>query len=537
MLYAQFGPLQQRGKTLPGQPVISRTRFTVSEHILNASFTRELDKPDVLTIMLPSTFGRFIPVGDNVTLWTADPYDDSAECVGYFRINQKEYSFNQDTGRNVKVTCGPTVIYELMNTACPSRWFLSELKPADFLAKTVARVLNDRNVTVVINQLTALPVDVPALTADSANNMLDALNYFCETTGLHWRCRTDLLEPTIEIGTFGSQQPLTLIELNNASSRNLNWHDLNSRGFFRMTEYKTVENDDGIYDSLYFEGGMFTGPKERPEQESEKQLLLTTSGEFAEWDARFSVYVNPTEGGVRTDRLTALKSAGGVPKHPRRTQRLVAGSIAPEGSGGEPPTATKVADAARALLATCISYFDQTENGTQTIECTVQDSITHLFLAGDKLSLVMSAETDPPPVNIDGGSTYAEEWFRLLSSLYAIRAQTTWGSGLQIACRIELSSVLQSLVEPLSRRYEDASLTGRSTTPVYVLQYEAQVLCSPVGVYEFPTAYAIEPTVTIVHAPVGCTAFILSVTKTKVTVQIGTCVPPQSVTIRITPVR
>lgn len=479
---------------------------------LSASLHERINAADTLNLSIPESAG--VQADDELDIYSSVNNPDVTPMnelhhIGLFIVETVEEADTDDGRRVCKVTAKPAAAYYLINCGSPGNNFINsvdEVTAAGYIVNTLQMVMGKVVIIGFVNPLHSDREIKPA----SQQTLLEMVNEIVKPSNSRWRCRPDLTVNTIEVGHFGDVKPIQIRHVNVAVVP-ATTHGV----YFTNSCVQQASNVDQI-NSAFVEGGMWTDDK------GKTTALLLWPALIVPIGYTLNANIYPDYWGYF--RVDKDLDENGNPFPLKKSRRVVFSGIVPKNTGSFPPSGAQVVAASQVLLDTICEYLTEVSILQRTWNVTVPGEFVTLAHVGDKIHLTT--------LNTDGTVKYADEVF--------IASRTVdWNEEGKATTQLELSTRLESLVDPLSKEYGNVKEVERQKV-AQSITYQASVTCvapSGYGTYTFPSVYTAAPVVDNLVAPVGCTPAVTALDNVSVTIQVtgGGCVLPKDVTFDVTP--
>lgn len=414
--------------------------------------------------------GRCVAKNDRLKVYDGDAY------LGEFTVKRVEPTLGEDNTELTKITAPAAVGLALICTAIPSEFTLVATTIGNAMTLLVALVFSQIGVIITITDVAGEAAISAEGIKTNASNGVEALRDILGAAGLRWRCRPDLGN-VIEYGDFGTIQPVTLREANNAK----NYVELAAHGVYVAISSQPIISDFDTADILVPEGGTFS-----LSDGTQVPLTLRLASVVP---AGFSI--DPVVFGAET--YYTIQRIGNTE---RCHKPFIAGNILPEGS---PPSPSQEEAAANTLAAAAAEYLDSYSTTLYNFNASTPFSLTGKVAVGDKINYASRG------LNCGG---------EFKGLLFVASFTTTWGDDNSVVSVVELSTRLESLVDPQSLEFGAGAKQRRLTDTR--TSFTVGGLANPNIVIPFGTTYSSPPAVTLLPG-VGCNATLIAITSSSIT--------------------
>lgn len=449
---------------------------------------QRISSADSVTVEFPAGMYRPLP-GDEIDLYDCTD-NTSGNFFGSFRVITIETVYGSNGLVNRKLKLLPIAAFLLSSTGTPGENVAGGatlITAADNIVKDVIYLTGQNIQLNFINpdgypgqrSILAMRRSQRTINAAATTTFLELLNTILVPSDGRWRCRPEYALPTIELGWFGDEKQVFI----RSGSPDVVPTNLDSV-FFSASANGLID-DDSTVNSLFIEGGTWTGDK-------------GYAGNLVLWH-----YLNVPDGyavrsegypdGVGHFRIDKLLDENGVGYTWRRSKRVTVGSIVPATTNGMTPDGTQVVAASQQLLEVGVDYLSLHCIPQRSWTTTITTSTLGKFNVGDKVHLTL--------FNEEGNTDFA-------GYVFVVSRNTSWGIGKR-ETYLELSTILESLVDPLSQEYSKVSPSQRSTARQG--NYVVTLVCTPDGTYTFSVPGAAVPDIVNVSTNIGA-AVITSLT-------------------------
>ena len=415
-----------------GKAIARSSQFTMCRR------TRSINASDSFEIE-----DAIIPIkGGDILVWRED-----GVVTGYYMVDTPEHLMQPK--RSSKATAQPMAPWLLVNTGWPGVAY-SNITPVDDSAQSASVFMENVSFNSALDRVSSLvlalsplgatlafnrvnmPEDTTNIRVIDSDTALRALMMICQPSDARWRCRADLENPTIEIGTFGEIKPQEVHSLPLPAAATL-W-----QSHRHIQTASTIHDYSDAINGVFVEGGSYTDA-------SDKQRVLTTLRATA--PAGFTQAMVQMPDGRYYILLTKDYDANRVPYTWRRTRRIHISGIAPAANMGDTGRSSddEVVRASIALMKAGVRYLTLYAEGKSTWRVTIPSPFTSQALPGDRIYCTLNDEIS--------GEQFS-------GALYVISHTTTWQQG-AVASQLELSDVLDTLLDPLSMEYANIKNNSR----------------------------------------------------------------------------
>lgn len=433
---------------------------------VDLTLTETLNANDTLEMTFPSPW--CILHGDEFWL-----YDGGV--VLKFYVQRVEPVLAEDNTLLSKATMDALVGQVMGCTAIPTENIIAGATLGDLADDIEAIALFETGQTILVDDAAA----EAALTAEGikteAVNATEALRDIMTAAGLRWRCRNDL-GLVVEYGVFGETTSIVVKDARGAS----NYRAMIAQGVYPAKNVSGYTDNSEVANVIVAEGGKWSesGGQQIP-------LTLQTAAAIPGFTISAQVLLAQT---FYTMEITGNTG--------RCWKKIVVPNIVPE---GDPPDPAQIAAAADALAQVTARYLTEYAVTLRHFDVSVPVSTVGRFVVGNKLTLLVDK------LNCDG------EYKGLI---YVASRTTSWGSDNTVETKLELSTRLESLADPLSAEFGRAANARRIVDTG--TSFQVCGIANPNVVIPFGQTFASPPTA--VPLPNGTASItVVNITTTNIT--------------------
>lgn len=438
---------------------------------ISLSVSETLNAVDTAELTFPSPW--CILEGDEFWL-----YDDGPPAVVLkFQVIRVEPTLSDDNQRLSRATMDALVGRALACTAIPTETTVVGATLGDLAAVLEALTFFETGVAITIDDalaeaaLTAHGIETQAL------NAVEALRDIVTAAGLRWRTRNDL-GLVVQYGAFGEIVALAVRETNNPNSPS-GYDDMVAQNVFPCATVSGYTDNAELANVLIPEGGKWSvgGGQQTP-------LTLRLADPVLGFTITVQVFGGQTFYTIEEDG-----NAGACWK------KIVVPNLVPE---GDPPNHTQEKDAANSLASVAARYLREYSTTLRHFDVSIPFSLLGRFVVGNKITLAVQG--------LNCGGAYQ-------GLIFVATRETTWNSDNTVETRLELSTRLESLSDPLSAEFGHAAIARRivDTGSSFVVSG----LANPNIIIPFGQTFLVPPGVVPLQNGL-CTVTVVNVTTTTV---------------------
>lgn len=481
--------------------------------VYEAALEQRIDAADVLTCALAPR--SCVTEGDHITLYHAPKHtrleDHPGFKVGTFRVHTVEGAISQNGDHELKVTAQSCASWMLMETPIPTKKYMDEVDFNTGLTRLSA-IINTcvGSLTILQNNPPPAPLN-EKIKDDTSDNALAALTRLMQASDSHWRSRPDLGCNVIEVGQFGTIQPIYLRQRDGVADSGL----AEEMGVYWFADATYMSTDQDRISCVIATGASYSLGT------SEESIDLTMCGASA--PAGYTLTTHTVNGQTFCELCKNVDEFG-QPFPCKRSRLQTFSGVTPLRNDTTASVNTgDINTAKQQLVNVAAQWLAKVSQRKIIFSPEVPYALTNAAYPGDRL-------------HIEWCDTACGE--TLVRDVYIATRNTAWTRDGKETTKFELSTIMESLADPLSRQWSPGSAPQSAPTPVSAQPYTLCIDVSAVtglGGYTFPTPYPVAPFVAPRIQPIGCTWSIKSVTATEISVAVTPVGCTASVCVLVTP--